>query len=72
MGSEMCIRDRATTSSGKVIRTHIDSIREIARVGRGVKVMSVDEKEKVVAVDLHNEDDEERNSDLNSTEENNE
>ena len=51
----------ATTSSGKVIRTHIDSIREIARVGRGVKVMSVDEKEKVVAVALHNEDDEERN-----------
>ena len=58
----------ATTSSGKVIRTHIDSIREIARVGRGVKVMSVDEKEKVVAVALHNEDDEERNSDLNSSE----
>ena len=62
----------ATTSSGKVIRTHIDSIREIARVGRGVKVMSVDEKEKVVAVALHNEDDEERNSDLNSSENNDE
>ena len=62
----------ATTSSGKVIRTHIDSIREIARVGRGVKVMSVDEKEKVVAVALHNEDDEERNSDLNSSEDNDE
>ena len=29
--------------------------------------MSVDEKEKVVAVALHNEDDEERNSDLNSS-----
>ncbi|MEC7416176.1 MAG: DNA gyrase C-terminal beta-propeller domain-containing protein, partial [Candidatus Thermoplasmatota archaeon] len=62
----------ATTSSGKVIRTHIDSIREIARVGRGVKVMSVDEKEKVVAVALHNEDDEEKNSDLNSSEDNDE
>ena len=59
----------ATTSSGKVIRTHIDSIREIARVGRGVKVMSVDEKEKVVAVALHNE---EKNSDLNSSEDNDE
>ena len=62
----------ATTSSGKVIRTHIDSIREIARVGRGVKVMSVDEKEKVVAVALHNEDDEEKNSDLNSSQDNDE
>ena len=50
----------------------IDSIREIARVGRGVKVMSVDEKEKVVAVALHNEDDEEKNSDLNSSEDNDE
>jgi len=58
----------ATTSSGKVIRTHMDSIREIARVGRGVKVMSVDEKEKVVAVALHNEEDEERYSDFNSNE----
>ena len=53
----------ATTSSGKVIRTHIDTIREIARVGRGVKVMSVDDDETVVAVALHNEDDEERNTD---------
>ena len=51
----------ATTSSGKVIRTHIDTIRQIERVGRGVKVMSVDSDEKVVAVALHNEDDEERN-----------
>ena len=62
----------ATTSSGKVIRTHIDSIREIARVGRGVKVMSVDDNEKVVAVALHNEDDEERNSELNSSEDSDE
>jgi DNA gyrase subunit A len=53
----------ATTSSGKVIRTHIESIRQIARVGRGVKVMSVDAKETVVAVALHDEDDEERNID---------
>ena len=53
----------ATTSSGKVIRTHIESIRQIARVGRGVKVMSVDEKETVVAVALHDEEDEERNVD---------
>jgi DNA gyrase subunit A len=53
----------ATTSSGKVIRTHIDTIRQIARVGRGVKVMAVDEDETVVAVALHNEDDEERNVD---------
>ena len=53
----------ATTSSGKVIRTHIDTIREIARVGRGVKVMSVDQNETVVAVALHNEDDEEKNTD---------
>ena len=53
----------ATTSSGKVIRTHIDTIRQIARVGRGVKVMAVDEDEKVVAVALHDEDDEERNVD---------
>jgi len=53
----------ATTSSGKVIRTHIDTIRQIARVGRGVKVMAVDEDEKVVAVALHDEDDEERNID---------
>ena len=30
--------------------------------------MSVDEKEKVVAAALHNENDEERNSDLNSSE----
>ncbi len=51
----------ATTSSGKVIRTHIDTIRQIERVGRGVKVMSVDSDEKVVAVALHNENDEERN-----------
>ena len=50
----------ATTSSGKVIRTHIESIRQIARVGRGVKVMSVDENEDVVAVALHDEDDEEK------------
>ena len=34
--------------------------------------MSVDEKEKVVAVALHNEDDEEKNSDLNSSEDNDE
>jgi len=54
----------ATTSSGKVIRTHIESIRQIARVGRGVKVMSVDEKEEVVAVALHDEEDEERNVDV--------
>jgi DNA gyrase subunit A len=54
----------ATTSSGKVIRTHIESIRQIARVGRGVKVMSVDEKEEVVAVALHDEEDEERNIDV--------
>ena len=54
----------ATTSSGKVIRTHIESIRQIARVGRGVKVMSVDEDEEVVAVALHDEDDEERNVDV--------
>ena len=53
----------ATTSSGKVIRTHIDTIRQIARVGRGVKVMAVDEDENVVAVALHDEDDEERNVD---------
>jgi len=53
----------ATTSSGKVIRTHIESIRQIARVGRGVKVMSVDDNETVVAVALHDEDDEERNID---------
>jgi len=53
----------ATTSSGKVIRTHIESIRQIARVGRGVKVMAVDDNEKVVAVALHDEDDEERNID---------
>ena len=54
----------ATTSSGKVIRTHIESIRQIARVGRGVKVMSVDENEDVVAVALHDEEDEERNVDV--------
>ena len=54
----------ATTSSGKVIRTHIESIRQIARVGRGVKVMSVDEKEEVVAVALHDEEDEERTIDV--------
>tara|TARA_B110000263_G_scaffold27669_1_gene21098 strand:+ start:498 stop:3086 length:2589 start_codon:yes stop_codon:yes gene_type:complete len=53
----------ATTSSGKVIRTHIESIRQIARVGRGVKVMAVDDNETVVAVALHDEDDEERNVD---------
>ena len=40
------------------------SIRQIARVGRGVKVMSVDEKEEVVAVALHDEEDEERNVDV--------
>ena len=55
----------ATTSSGKVIRTSIDSIRQIERVGRGVKVMAVDDDETVVAVALHNEDDEEKNSDSN-------
>ena len=54
----------ATTSSGKVIRTHIESIRQIARVGRGVKVMSVDENEVVVAIALHDEEDEERNVDV--------
>ena len=54
----------ATTSSGKVIRTHMESIRQIARVGRGVKVMSVDEKEVVVAIALHDEEDEERNVDI--------
>jgi|TARA_B110000116_G_scaffold36945_1_gene29047 DNA gyrase subunit A len=59
----------ATTSSGKVIRTHIESIRQIARVGRGVKVMSVDEKETVVAVALHDEEDEERNADPSPNEE---
>ena len=53
----------ATTSSGKVIRTHVDTIRQIARVGRGVKVMAVDDDETVVAVALHNEDDEEKNVD---------
>jgi len=55
----------ATTSSGKVIRTSIDSIRQIERVGRGVKVMAVDDDETVVAVALHNEEDEEKNSDSN-------
>jgi DNA gyrase subunit A len=45
----------ATTSSGKVIRTEIDSIREIKRIGRGVKVMSLEKGEKVVAVALHTE-----------------
>ena len=57
----------ATTSSGKVIRTSIDSIRQIERVGRGVKVMAVDDDETVVAVALHNEDDEEKNSDSNGS-----
>ncbi len=55
----------ATTSSGKVIRTSIESIRQIARVGRGVKVMSVDNDETVVAVALHDEEDEEKNSESN-------
>ena len=55
----------ATTSSGKVIRTSIDSIRQIERVGRGVKVMAVDDDETVVAVALHNEEDEEKNSESN-------
>jgi len=53
----------ATTSSGKVIRTYVDTIRQIARIGRGVKVMAVDDDETVVAVALHNEDDEEKNAD---------
>jgi len=61
----------ATTSSGKVIRTHIDTIRQIARVGRGVKVMAVDEDETVVAVALHDEDDEERNVDTSPNDEQN-
>jgi DNA gyrase subunit A len=61
----------ATTSSGKVIRTHIDTIRQIARVGRGVKVMAVDEDETVVAVALHDEDDEERNIDTSPNDEQN-
>ena len=42
----------------------MESIRQIARVGRGVKVMSVDEKEVVVAIALHDEEDEERNVDI--------
>ena len=45
----------ATTSSGKVIRTEVDTIREIKRIGRGVKVMSLEEDETLVAVALHTE-----------------
>ena len=59
----------ATTSSGKVIRTHVETIRQIARIGRGVKVMAVGDDETVVAVALHNEDDEEKNVDPPSNEE---
>ena len=50
---------------------HVD-IKGLAMYTLGDLRKSVDEKEKVVAVALHNEDDEERNSDLNSIEESNE
>jgi len=48
----------ATTRSGKVIRTGIETIRVINRVGRGVRVMRLDDDDAVVAVTLHTAEEE--------------
>ena len=48
----------ATTRSGKVIRTGIEAIRVINRVGRGVHVMRLDDDDAVVAVTLHTAEEE--------------
>ena len=55
----------ATTTSGKVIRTHIESIGIRQSFARGVKIMKVEENENIVAVALHNEDDEKKTKDSN-------
>ena len=54
----------ATTTSGKVIRTYIESIGIRQSYARGVKVMKIEKGEKLVAVALHNEEDEKKNIDV--------
>ena len=49
----------ATTSSGKVINTNIEELREMKRIGRGNRLIKLKDDEKVVAVAVYLKIDEE-------------
>ena len=56
------------TSDGIVIRTHADQISSINRGGKGVKVMSVKDGEKVATIGIVERANDEDNSDEAQTE----